>query len=177
MKPFFVLLTAFLILHTIANGQTITMTVDGNTQGKFKSEVSSQNDKIPVTAASLEITSSTTGTGMSTGRRQHQPFMVKKTVGVASPQFMQAIITNETLKRVIIEFRGTTEYGEEAVIYKITLENAKVSSFKQATETVEGGKAPRTVLMDDIRLVYSKITVESSSGNSTATDDTGTQLR
>jgi type VI secretion system Hcp family effector len=177
MKPFFVLLTALFILHTITNGQTITMTVESNTQGKFKSEIASQNDKIAVTAASLEIASPTTGAGMAAGRRQHQPFMVKKTAGAASPQFMQAMITNELLKRVILEFRGTNEYGEEGVTYKITLENVRVSSFKQATEIVEGGKAPKSVLMDDIRLIYQKITVESSSGQTISTDDTGMQLR
>lgn len=177
MKPFIVLLTALFILHSITNGQTITMTVEG-AQGKFRSEIVNQNDKIPVTAASLDITSSTSGSGMSTGRRQHQPFTIKKIVGGASPQFMQAMINNELLKKVVIEFRGINEYGEEGVIYKITLENARVSSFKQSTEVTEtGGKSPKIALVDDIKLVYQKINVEAASGQTTASDDTGMQLR
>ena|SRR5688572_23212344 len=175
MKPFFVLLVTLFALQTIVNGQPITMTAESNSQGKFKSET--QNDKIVLTGATLEVTSPTSGTGMSTGRRQHQPFVIKKPVGASSAQFMQALITNDVLRKVVIEFRGTNEYGEEAVVYKITLDNARVSNFKQTAEIPENTKAPKNVLIDEIRLTYQKITVESMSSQIMATDDTGQNAR
>src|SRR5258708_7175535 len=113
MKPFFVLFTGLFILHASAGAQAISMTVESITQGKFKGESlnprgGDRGDRMDVYGVSMEVVIGTdAATGQASRRRQHQPFFIRKVSGAASPQFFQAAVSNDVLKRVVIEFRGT----------------------------------------------------------------------
>jgi type VI secretion system secreted protein Hcp len=174
MKSFYTLLTGLFIFHTIANSQSIFMAVEGNVQGKFKGEGSiEREEKMDVAAISMEAVAGGSSTGVASGRRQHQPFFVKKITGAASPQFFQALVTNEVLRRVVIEFSNQNMNGEEAIVYVITLENVRINSFKQVTEIPSNTKSPKNILFDEIKFIYQKITVESKTGKTSAADDIG----
>ncbi|MFL5739590.1 MAG: type VI secretion system tube protein Hcp [Flavisolibacter sp.] len=178
MKLFLTALTTLIIFCNGVRSQTISMTVDAIQQGKFKGENQRQTDRIDLTAATLEISTATSmgnGVGMATGRRQHQPFVIRKLAGASSPQFLQALISNEMLKKVVIEFSGPNQNEEKGAGYVITLENVRVTSFKQSATVPENtsikvGTAP-SPLMDEIKLIYQKITVECRTGNTMAVDD------
>lgn len=173
MKSFFTLLTGLFIFHTIANSQSIFMAVEGNVQGKFKGEGSiEREEKMDVAAISMEAVAGGSSTGVASGRRQHQPFFVKKITGAASPQFFQAFAANEVLRRVVIEFSNQNMNSEEAMVYYvITLENVKINSFKQVAEIPGNTKTPKNILFDEIKFTYQKITVESKTGKTSAADD------
>lgn len=177
MKLILIALTALIIFNSNVTGQVISMTVDATQQGKFRAESLRQNqDKIDVLAATMEvITSTDAASGMARGRRQHQPFIIKKFTGASSPQFFQALVTNEAIRKVVIEFTGTNQNGEQQVTYAITLETVRVAGLKQSATVPENvsakGGGMSTPLMDEIKLVYQKITVESNTGKTMATDD------
>src|SRR5215216_4421491 len=120
MKSFFTLLAGLFILHTIVNSQSIFMTVDGTVQGRFKGEGTlEREEKIDITAISMEVLGGAGSTSTGSGRRQHQPFFVKKLTGAASPQFFEALIKNEVLRKVVIEFSNQDMNGEGAIIHYV----------------------------------------------------------
>jgi type VI secretion system Hcp family effector len=177
MKLLVIALSALLIFSITVTGQAISMTVDGGQQGKFRGDNQQQNqDRMGVLATTMEVSTATdAASGMVRGRRQHQPFIVKKLAGASSPQFLQALISNELLKKVTVEFTGINQNGEQMTTYVITLENVRVAGLKQYAATPENVSVKSgmmsTALFDEIKLVYQKITVESLTGKTMATDD------
>lgn len=179
MKHILFSLFAFLLINA-ANSQTILLSVEGVKQGKFKGESMRQRaaDKIEVTSYSMELTSPRDlATGQASGKRQYQPLYIQKPTGAASPQFFQAVATNEILPKVVIEFYKTNASGEEILYYTITLENATVSGYKQftqATTTATGEKRSgqnENLLFDELKFTFRKISVESNAGKTSAMDD------
>ena len=180
MKLFLTSLTALVIFCNSVNSQTISMTVDGTKQGKFRAENQRQTpDKIDVLATTMEVTTSGDAASgavrISTGRRQYQPFVIKKLAGASSPQFLQALTSNEILSRVVIEFSGTNPSGEQVVSYVITLDDVRVTGFKQSAAIPDNSNIKSSVtpspLMDEIKLVFQRITIESRTGKTMAVDD------
>jgi type VI secretion system Hcp family effector len=177
MKPLLILFAGLFIFHALAIGQAALMTVEGDRQGKFKGESTTQRernaDKIEVYGITMEVgTGSDAGSVLASRRRQFQPLLVKKPTGAASPQFFQALVSNETLRRVVIEFRGYDANGQEMIIYTITLESVRVSNFKQVADIPVNGKSQSqgNFLFDEIKLSYQKITIESNTGKTMAVD-------
>jgi len=66
----------------------------------------------------------------STKSRQHEPIVITKRWDSASPQLFQALVSNQPLKSVLV-FVRTRADGQEAVYYKITLQDALVVGIKQ----------------------------------------------
>ena len=179
MKLFLTALTALIIFCNSVSSQSISMTVDATKQGKFRAENQRQMpDKIDVLGATMEVTTSGDASGsvrINTGRRQYQPFVIKKLAGAASPQFLQALTSNEILSRVVIEFSGTNPSGEQFANYVITLDDVRVIGFKQSAtipdvSNIKSGVTP-SPLMDEIKLVFQRITIESRTGKTMAVDD------
>src|SRR5262245_44094253 len=119
MKKFFCLFIASSVLSaTAAMAQYLNMTVEGTTQGAFKSESSraKQGEKIDILAYVQELTAAReAASGLATGRRQHMPFVIYKQSGASSPQFMQALVTNEMLKKVIVNVYKVDMTGQEVL--------------------------------------------------------------
>jgi type VI secretion system Hcp family effector len=182
MKSALILSAATLFLHLFTAAQTITMTIESDRQGRFKGESVRQvkDDRIDITAATLELSSGRdVATGQLSSRRQYQPFIIRKNSGASSPQFMQAMISNEVIRRVVVEFTAINANGEEYVDHRITLENARISSFKESTDLGETSSTgavsikrsnSRTSLFDEIRITFQKITVENNTGKTMAVD-------
>jgi type VI secretion system Hcp family effector len=102
------------------------------------------------------------GTGVAGGKPQHGSITFTKAVGAATPQFFQALVTNEVLKTVEFNFVRTNPNGEEYVSYIIRLTNATVSGHKHYFENI---------LMEDISLGFQRIEVTSNDGKTMAMDD------
>lgn len=101
------LAAALLLVSLTAYSQTITLSVEGTKQGKFKSESSKSKfaDRSEITGFIQEVTSPRdAASGMATGRRMYQPVILLKQSGASSPQFFQALTTNEILKKIVIDF-------------------------------------------------------------------------
>jgi type VI protein secretion system component Hcp len=81
--------------------------ITGEKQGKFKgsSGIKGREDDIPITTYNMGIKSPRdAASGQATGKRQHQGVSFTKALDETSPQFMEAMASNETLKEVTITF-------------------------------------------------------------------------
>ncbi|MBI3139525.1 MAG: type VI secretion system tube protein Hcp [Sphingobacteriales bacterium] len=157
-------------------GQTITISVEGTKQGKFKGESQKGKfaDKSELAGYLLEITSPRdVASGQASGRRTFQPVLLLKATGASSPQFLQALSTNELLKKVVIDFYRPDPSGMEINYFTVTLENASISGYKQFTGPLENEKfnPVNTILYDEIKLVYQRITVEDKINKTMTTDE------
>jgi type VI secretion system secreted protein Hcp len=111
-------------------------------------------------------------TGQASGKRQYQPLVIRKEIDAASPQFLQAVATNEVLVSVAIEFLASDADGEEAVVYTVELTNATAVTFEQSVDTAEtGGPLVDTRLLERISFVFQRITVSSVAGETSFSDD------
>jgi type VI secretion system secreted protein Hcp len=107
-------------------------------------------------------------TGLSTGRRQHGPVTLTLPWSSASPILFKALVSNEVLTSVVVEFAGTQATGTEVVAQRVTLTNASVSDLRRAndrTQTNQGGP------VDVVALTYQKIAIEDPRGGELATDE------
>jgi len=132
----------------------ITLAVTGLKQGAFKGDdfntAKNATGLINVVAYSAELTSPRDpATGQSTGKRTWKPVVVTHLLGGSSPQFMAAAATNETLKRVVINFYHSDNRGREVNYYRVTLTNANLTDVRQYSS---GGD-----VLEDDSFVFQKI--------------------
>lgn len=104
-----------------------TVIVEGARQGKI--EVNRNDPFIEVESFSHGVTSTReAGSGMATGKRQHQPLVIRKRIDKATPKLYQALVTNENLRMVEL---AVSNPENRSVIYKISLENASIAEIVQ----------------------------------------------
>jgi type VI secretion system secreted protein Hcp len=161
----------------------------GKVQGTFKGEASriAGNNYIAALRFSYQITSPRDpATGLPTGKRQQMPITFTKAFDATSPQIYQALISNELLTQVTIEFMNTSTAAgvgaaaaaKEVAYYTITLTNATVSDIHQhmdqAEATAAGGSTVPLDPMEDVTITFDQIQVSSAVGQTTATDSWST---
>ncbi len=99
------LLLAATVCATAAT--TIRITVTGAKQGSFKGDVNSRLGAggISVLRYEYSVTSPRNATtGQATGKNQHSMVTITKAWSPSSVQFYQALVSNEVLRTVVIEF-------------------------------------------------------------------------
>lgn len=174
IKSFLFITVLFLSSGLMA--QTISVTFEGSKQGRFKGESmrKGMEGKSEVISYLSEVISPRdAASGQPTGRRSYQPVMIQKLAGAASPQLLQALTTNEVIRRVVIEFYRRDQNGMDMNYYTITLENVNLSGFKQFVGPLDNARSngQDRNLYDEIRMVFQKITVEEKTGGTVAQDD------
>src|SRR6266850_197479 len=117
-------------------GYKFFVTVKGKKMGVFKGESTAQGgpgkDKILGLGFSYELKSPRdVATGQASGKRQHLPIKIVKEWGASTPQFFQALVNNEVLSEVKLEFLKTNANGEEYVYYTIKLTDGNVAGIRQ----------------------------------------------
>ncbi len=167
---------AILAISAAVHSQTIALFAEGTNQGKFKGESTKKMlaDRSEITGYQQEVTTPRdAASGMASGKRMHQPVIILKQTGASSPQFFQALCTNELLKKVVIDFYKPDAMGTEINYYTVTLENVRVSGYKQFIGQLENVKfnSANNSLFDEIKLSFQKITVEDKVGKTIAIDD------
>ena len=95
------------------------VTIESEKQGKFKgsSNIKGREDAIEISKYRLGAKAPRdVATGQSSGKRQYQAISFRKAVDASSPQFLQALTTNEKLKSVTFRFYSTSsDTGQEGV--------------------------------------------------------------
>jgi type VI secretion system secreted protein Hcp len=176
------LLVAALALLVSANSQAAPphayVKVVGKVQGEFKGEASRIAGKGYISL--LRFTSGVVAprdaaSGLPTGRRQYLPVVITKELDATSPQFLHALVNNEQLTSVTIEFLTTSVDAKELVYYSIVLKNATVSDIHQHMDQVystsAGGSTVPTDALEDVSISFQQIEVTSEVGETTAVDD------
>ena len=150
--------------------------IKGSKQGQFKGETTVKSagaGAIPVLRfASNAQAPRDAATGQASGKRQWQPIRITKEWGAASPQLLTALATNEVLPTVAFEFWRTDKSGKEELHYKITLQNATISTIGAFFDRTGPTGAPfGGHELEDVEFTFQSITVEDVAGKSTAGDN------
>jgi len=159
-----------------AQADNIYVSIKGSKQGAFKGDAKEEKlrDKIVGLKFRYEVGSPTDlASGRATGRRQHKPIVITKEWGAASPQLFSALVNNEVLPEVIIDFVGVNIQGEMALTHTIRLVNARVIDIAHSTEPASGpGKIGQRHL-EDVSFSFQRIDLEDRVGKTAATDSLG----
>jgi type VI secretion system secreted protein Hcp len=153
------------------------VSIEGTKQGKFKGESlrEKHKEKISGLAFHYEVKSPRdAASGQASGKRQHSPITITKEWGAATPQIFQALVTNEVLKQVLLEFVRTNANGEEEIYHKITLTEAAIVQLKQYTrdeETTERGVSGDGRELEDVSFTFRRIEISNISGKTSAVNE------
>jgi len=150
------------------------VTIKGAVQGTFKGRgPRPEQGRIPVVSFEWEtLTPLDPASGRPTGKRTHKPVVFRKEVDAASPQILEALVTNETLRSAEFEFLSVAQDGRETVDYTVSLTNASVTAFRESVQTGErGGPAVDSRRLDEVALVFQRIEIANREGATTAADD------
>lgn len=157
-------------------------TVKGKTQGDFKGESprEAHNKKFAVLRFEWGVSSpKDQKTGASSGRRTHSPFVFHKELGASTPQFFQALTTNEMITEALFEFTRTTPEGVEEIYMTVKLTDAQVASIKYSTggaalggeSSARGGGQYDLMEQEEIALTYRKVEITHVPASTSAIDD------
>lgn len=164
-----------------STGEASTLSADGSsemfvtiegTQQKFKSESVRKGFEKAVPAISFTYgvkSPRDSASGQASGKRQHKPITFIKEWGASTPQLFQALVTNEQLKSVTIEFVQTSSgegAGGDFVYHTIKLTNAYVTELDQFKRSSPDD--PRD--LEAVSFTHQKI--EMTNDGVTATDTT-----
>jgi len=163
--------TFVLLIGGMARADEIFYSVKGAVQGQFKGEsVQKGREKFaPVRKFQYGVvTPYDAASGQATGRRkQHGPVVITKAWGASSPQLFQALVNNERLSEVVIDFyvlqRNNTKRG-----HSIKLTDANIVEIAYATETA---KANGLLPIESVSFTFQKIEYMDGEGNVTASDN------
>lgn len=153
--------------------------IKGTKQGQFKggSKNPRRKDWIEVRAFNYGVISPRdSSTGLASGKRQHQPVRITKEWDTSTPQLMQALVTNEVLETVRIEFEKVGVEGSETVYQTVQLTNAAIAEIHQYTAG-DNDAAPAnthaadTVELERISFTFQKIEISNLDGQTTCVDD------
>ena len=144
----------------------IFVLIEGTKQGKFKGEA---RDPHPHQLAALEFeygvkSPRDLATGQASGKRQHNPIVITKEWGPATPQLFQACVTNEVLKSVVIDCYGSDGTQENELVHTVKLTNASVARVHQQADAQRGS-------VEQVSFTFQKIEISSAISRLTATDD------
>ena len=107
------------------------LTAQGRQQGTFKGDVTAKGREgaIALTTLAHELVSPRDPvSGLPTGILQHKPVTISKVIDQTSPNFLSAMVNNETLSSVRIEFwRPGAEVS--APYFVVVLTNAGISDI------------------------------------------------
>jgi type VI secretion system secreted protein Hcp len=96
--------------------------------------------------------------GRLTGVRMHSPVTLVKSYDAASPYLYKACCEGQTLKEVVIKWYTIDDTGTEKEYFIHKLEDAKVASMKAHMPNTKDPEKERYVHLEEVALVYSKIT-------------------
>lgn len=151
-------------------GQSGRMTCTGNRQGVLAgdgpegssvTESTSYNVKSPRDVA----------TGQASGKRQHGAVTITKPLDRSSPQYFQALVTNETLTSCVLTYYRPAGDGTLQEIYRITLTDASVSDVTLTKgDTRLAGEGPLAEY-ESISFTFRKIEMLHTPTGTMAVDD------
>ncbi len=149
-------------------GVHMSMKVTGHRTGVFKGDDTAHGkvaaNTITVISYQYELISPRDpASGQAAGKRMHKPVTVTHELGGSSPQFLNAVSTNEILDSVVINFYRTDRNGQDFNYYRVTLTNGSVSDVRQYSS---GNN-----VLEDISFTFRKIEHDDFVAKTTFVDD------
>jgi len=146
----------------------IFFTVQGSNQGKFKGEVTRKGfeDRMQALSFNYEVISPRdAASGSPAGKRQHLPIRLTKPRGIATTQLFSALVNNELLPTVMIDFIASVE-GQMTLVQTIKLTNAFLVEIKHYTDTSDAGRRS----LEDAVFIFQTIETINHAGKTTVSD-------
>lgn len=150
--------------------------VKAQKQGDIKGEVNQKGREgwFRATRFDYEVKSPRdAATGQASGKRQQRPISISRDVSEATPQFFQALVTNETFPEIEFRFFGAgpvggagSAAGVETQRLTIRLVDASLSNVSY--QLVEKDNRPQ--LIESLEFVFGRIEISTPGGKS-ASDD------
>lgn len=143
--------------------------VTGETQGQINGGVTQagREDTIEVLSFSHGVESLIDdATGMATGVREHQPFVVTTKLEKSTPLLFNALANNENLVEFRLEMWEPSRSGRELQYYSIELQNASVAFIE-----INSGEERADPHTATIGFSYQTITHTYEDGGITGQDD------
>jgi type VI secretion system secreted protein Hcp len=148
----------------------------GDVQGEIKGSVTQagREDSIMVMACSHEINSPRdAASGLATGKRQHKPLVITKEIDKSTPLLMNALVNNENISNLSLQFWQPSRSGKEVQYYTIELINATVSDIRQEMLDNRYPENMRLSVTEHVSFNYQKIIKTWIDGGISAEDDWG----
>jgi type VI secretion system secreted protein Hcp len=155
-----------------ASAEHIFCSVIGAKQGTFQTDrgVNGDAKQIPVLSLMQEVTVPfDPASGQVSGRRRHSPIAIVKLLDASSPQFFEAVITNEILRSVTCTLYRGSNAGAARAYFKIILTNAIIIDVKNTGNGVNGDA--RDDEHERVEMTFQKIELTDLDAGTVAIDD------
>ena len=117
------------------------------------------------------ITAREAGSGMATGRRQHQPLLIRKRIDKSTPLIAKALCNNEKIQAKFKFFRPSpTGDGTTQQFYTVELENGRVATQKLVNPDVIVPATATEPPLEEVSFVFHTITWTFEDGGITHQD-------
>ena len=112
-----------------------------------------------------------TGSGMATGRRQHDPIVIVKRIDKSSPLLAKALCLNEVIEGVFKFFRpNPTGDGTTEQFYTIKITKGRVASHKQWVPDTINPASTNAPPLEEVSFVFHSIEWTFTDGGVTHAD-------
>jgi len=168
------LLCLCLVYGPVAHADQIFVAIKGKRAGDFPGEVSNSPRHFEVLSYTQKVfTPSDTSTARASGVRQYAPIVLTKNPGPTSLHIYQALVVNDELTNVTIDFVRLGDDGAPYVYQSIRLSGARVAEFNRKSESGSGNQL-RTI--DEFAIAFNRIELlESNTGLSVVDQLTATR--
>lgn len=151
------------------------LSLKGQKQGAIKGSVTQKGreGKIMVIAVSHDVVSPRdVASGLPIGQRQHTPLKITKEVDRSSPALASALINNENLTELELQFWRPLPTGTEVQHYTLRLTNANIASIGLRMLNNKDPNLMKFTEFEEITFTYQKIEwVWNLDGGFTVIDD------
>lgn len=150
------------------------LTLMGETQGAIEGSVTQpgREGSIMVIAVDHQVNSPRdAASGLPTGKRQHQPFVITKEVDKSSPLLANILINNENITEWRLNFWQPSATGKEVQFYTVELTNASISGIKLEMLNNKYPENMQHKEREKVAFTYSKITWTFQDGGIAAEDN------
>jgi type VI secretion system secreted protein Hcp len=155
------------------------ISIKGQKQGQIKGDVTQKGRENTIMGISYShdiLSPRDPASGLPSGRRQHKPITVRMEWGSQTPLLFSAMVNNENLAEVKMEFyrpqlTAATGVGQEVQFMTITLTNANIASIHYGMENNKNPELMKYAEYEDISFTYQKITITYTKGGITGQDD------
>lgn len=149
--------------------------VTGQKQGSITGSVTEKGKEGTIAVLAIDhsiISPRDPASGLPTGKRMHSPLVIVTHIDKATPLLYNALVNNENLPTVELDFYKPKANGKDALYFTIKLTNANISSVKQTN--LNSDDDPQLGLFgeyEEVAFTYQKIEWTWIDGGITAQDD------
>ncbi len=105
-------------------------------------------------------TTTNTKTGQQTGRRQHEPIVIRKRIDKSTPLIAKALCNNEVIDAEFKFFRPNSD-GQDENFYTIEIGTGRIASFRELSpdnQAAVNGEFASILPMEEVSFVFHTIT-------------------